>query len=120
MNAETAEDATMIRLILTLACLLFLAVPATAQQVIDNCPLQPYTRCPGVNLAGADLSGINLQGAYLKSADLSNANLTGANFIDVYLYDAKLDGAILTGANFSKAIWPDGRTCAFDSIGTCK
>lgn len=84
----------------------------------DNCRDPPAARAD--LCAGADLSGINLQGAYLKSADLSNANLTGANFIDVYLYDANLDGAILTGANFSKAIWPDGRTCAFDSIGTCK
>ena len=102
------------------ACLLVGASPAFAQQVVDNCPLQPYTKCPGVNLKEAKLTGINLHGAYLKDADLRNANLTNANFIDAYLDGAKMDGATLTGANFSKAIWSDGRTCGFDSIGTCK
>lgn len=110
----------MTRSILLSVCLLFLAGPAWAEQVINDCPLKPYTRCPDVDLRGADLSGINLQGAYLKGADLRNANLKNANFIDAYLYDAQLDGADLTGANFSKAIWPDGRTCAFDSIGACR
>lgn len=101
-------------------CLLVAASPALAQRVVDNCRLLPLTRCPGVNLNGVDLSGVNLQGAYLKGADLRNANLSNANLIDAYLYDAQMEGAVLDGANFSKAIWPDGRTCAFDSIGTCK
>ncbi len=112
----------MIRAILMLFCFLLPAGPLSAQQeqVIYNCPIQPYTRCPGVNLSGADLKGVNMHGAYLKGADLRNADLSNANFIDAYLYDAKMDGANLSGTNFSKAIWPDGRTCAFDSIGTCK
>lgn len=110
----------MIRSAVLLGCLLVGVTPALAQQVVDNCTLQPYTRCPGVNLNSADLVGINLQGAYLKGADLRNANLTNANLIDAYLYDAQMEGANLAGANFSKAIWPDGRTCKFDSIGSCK
>ncbi len=109
----------MLRSAFFFVCLLVAASPALAQQVIDNCTLQPYTRCPEVNLNGANLSGINLQGAYLKNADLRNANLTNANFIDVYLEGAKMDGTTLTGTNFSKAIWPDGRVCAFGSIGQC-
>ncbi|HDQ41258.1 MAG TPA: pentapeptide repeat-containing protein [Desulfonatronum sp.] len=110
----------MIRSILLFFCLFSLAVPAWAQQTINNCPIQPYTRCPGVNLRGADLSGVNLQGAYLKGADLRAANLKGANLVDAYLYDAKLEGADLSGANLSMAVWTDGRTCGFDSIGYCK
>ena len=109
----------MIRIIFLSICIFLFTAPAVAQQVIDNCPLLPYTRCPGVDLRGANLSGVNLQGAYLKNADLRNANLRGANFIDAYLFDAKMEGADLGGADFSKAIWPDGRTCAFGSIGQC-
>jgi len=110
----------MLRTLFFAICLFVLACPAWAQDVINNCPIQRYTRCPGVNLKGADLSGRDLQGAYLKGADLRAANLRGANFIDAYLFEAKMEGADLGGADFSKAIWPDGRTCAFESIGTCK
>ncbi|SDB18543.1 Pentapeptide repeat-containing protein [Desulfonatronum thiosulfatophilum] len=110
----------MIRMILMLFCFLFPALPLSAQQTIDNCPILPYTRCPGVDLQGANLAGANLQGAYLKGAKLQNADLSGAVLIDAYLYDADLRGAKLDGANLSKAVWTDGRVCAFDSIGTCK
>ncbi len=110
----------MIKSILLSIILLVLAVPAGAQEIVNNCPIQPYTRCPGVNLRGANLAGANLQGAYLKGADLRAANLQGAKLLDAYLFDAKLEGADLTGADLSKAIWTDGRTCAFESIGYCK
>ena len=110
----------MIRSILLSFCLLFLAAPAWAQQTVNNCPIQPYTKCPGVNLRGADLSGANLQGAYLKGADLRAANLKNANLVDAYLFEAKLEGADLTGADLTMAIWTDGRACAFGSIGYCK
>lgn len=101
-------------------CFFLFNAPALAQHVIDNCILQPYTGCPEINLNRASLRGINLQGAYLKNADLQNANLTNANFIDACLYGANLTGANFTGADFSKTIWPDGRTCGFNSIGTCR
>jgi uncharacterized protein YjbI with pentapeptide repeats len=110
----------MIKTIFLSACLFFLAGPSWAQQVVNNCPLQPYTRCPGANLRGADLSGADLRGAYFKGADLRAANMKGANLVDAYLYDAKLDGADLSGADLSMAIWTDGRTCGFNSIGYCK
>lgn len=110
----------MIKSIFLSFFLLVLAVPATAQETVNNCPIQPYTRCPGVNLRGANLVDANLQGAYLKGADLRAANLTGANLLDAYLFEAKIEGADLTGADLSKAIWVDGRTCAFESIGYCK
>lgn len=89
------------------------------QMVIDGCVLQPYTKCPAVDLSGRNLEGINLQGAYLKDANLRNANLRNANLVDAYLYGADLTGADLTGADLSKAIWPCGRVCAFGSIGQC-
>ncbi len=109
----------MIKPILLSLCLLFLASSAFAQQVVDGCVLQRYTKCPEVNLSNANLEGINLQGAYLKGANLKNTILRNANLIDVYLYEADLTGADLTGADLSKAIWPDGRVCAFGSIGQC-
>ncbi len=100
-------------------CVLLLTAPAFAQLVVDGCILQAYTKCPEVNLSNANLEGINLQGAYLKGAILRNTNLRNANLIDIYLYEADLTGADLTGADLSKAIWPDGRVCAFGSIGRC-
>ena len=109
----------MIRLIILVCCLLFLTFPAGAQLVLDGCVLQAYTKCPGANLSNAILEGINLQGAYLKGAKLKNTILRNANLIDVYLYEADLTGADLSGADLSKAIWPDGRVCAFGSIGQC-
>lgn len=109
----------MIRSVILACCLLVLAAPAWAQQIIDGCPIQPFTRCPGVNLSNANLEGINLQGAYLKGAKLQNTILRNAKLIDVYLYKADLTGADLTGADLSKAIWTDGRVCAFGSIGQC-
>ncbi len=109
----------MIRSIILACSLFFLAAPAWAQLVVDGCILQAYTKCPGVNLSNANLEGINLQGAYLKSATLKNTILRNAKLIDVYLFEADLTGADLTGADLSKAIWPDGRVCAFGSIGQC-
>ncbi|WP_028574946.1 pentapeptide repeat-containing protein [Desulfonatronovibrio hydrogenovorans] len=112
-------------MLITAGSMLFLAVlflsgPAPAQQVMDSCVLQPYTRCPGVCLQGANLAGINLQGAYLKNADLRNANLTNARLIHAYLYGARMEGAALTNADLSRAIWTDGRVCAFGSMGVCR
>lgn len=91
----------------------------SAPLVLDGCILQPYARCPEVNLTNANLEGINLQGAYLKGAKLKNTILRNANLVDAYLYEADLTGADLRGADLSKAIWPDGRVCAFRSIGQC-
>ncbi|PTN36380.1 pentapeptide repeat-containing protein [Desulfonatronum sp. SC1] len=109
----------MIRSVILACGLLFLAAPAWAQQVIDGCSIQAYTRCPEVNLSNANLEGVNLQGAYLKGANLKGANLKNAKLIDVYFYEADLSGANLTGADLSKAIWTDGKVCAFGSIGQC-
>ncbi len=84
----------------------------------------------GANLSGADLSGAdlfdaNLGGANLGSANLSeaklyDANLAGANLSGANLSGAKLTGANLTGTNLILTQWVDGRTCGFESIGTCR
>ncbi|MFN2268629.1 MAG: pentapeptide repeat-containing protein [Desulfonatronovibrio sp.] len=109
----------MIKVTFLFICFFLLTTSAFAQQVIDNCPLQMYTRCPGVNLSNANLEGINLHGAFLKGANLKGANLKNANLIEVYFFEADLTGANLAGADLSRAIWPDGRVCAFGSIGLC-
>lgn len=76
------------------------------------------------NLSGASLRGANLNGARLIGADLTKADLTGAD-----LSEAVLDYATLTGAHMSgvrlvrtrlgKAVWPDGRLCAAQSVDGC-
>jgi uncharacterized protein YjbI with pentapeptide repeats len=109
----------MIKATILSICFFLLTIPVFAQQIIDGCLLQPYTKCPEVNLSNANLEGVNLKGAYLKGANLKHTILRNANLIDVYLYEADLTGADLTGADLSKAIWPDGRVCAFGSIGQC-
>lgn len=109
----------MIKSLVLSICIVLLTTPAFSQLVVDGCILQAYTKCPEVNLSIANLEGINLQGAYLKGANLKNTILRNATLIDVYLYEADLTGADLNGADLSKAIWPDGRVCAFGSIGQC-
>ncbi len=96
--------------------------------VINGCPIQSYTQCPGVDLSGqtlknaslahANLSdsnlrsanltnawllGANLTGANLTSAILAGAGLSQANLTNVNLYHANLSGAYLSGANLSGA-----------------
>ena len=74
----------------------------------------------GANLAGADLSGANLAGAYIVHVDLTGTNLSGANLTGARLIDSNLNTARLTNARLANAVWTDGRTCAPDSLGTCK
>ena len=49
----------MVKSMLLSFCFLLLTAPAFAQQVVNGCTLQPYTRCPGVNLSNASLEGVN-------------------------------------------------------------
>ena len=74
----------------------------------------------GANLAGANLSGANLAGAYIVHVDLTGTNLSGANLTGARLIDSNLNTARLTNARLANAVWTDGRTCAPDSLGTCK
>lgn len=76
------------------------------------------------NLHGANLSNCNFEGADLEEVNLSGANLTNANFKNADLEEANLKGANIKGANFKGAelefaTWPDGKTCAEDSLGAC-
>jgi hypothetical protein len=76
------------------------------------------------NLSGASLRGANLSGARLIGADLGRADLTGADLSDAVLDYATLTGAHMSGVRLSgtrlgKAVWPDGRLCAPQSVDVC-
>ncbi len=76
------------------------------------------------NLTGASLRGANLSGARLIGADLTKADLTGADLSEAVLDYATLSGAHLSGVRLSrtrlgKAVWPDGRLCAPQSVDGC-
>lgn len=76
------------------------------------------------NLRGASLRGVNLGGAKLIGADLTKADLTGADLSEAVLDYATLSGAHLSGVRlfrtrFGKAVWPDGRLCAPQSVDVC-
>ena len=105
-----------------------------------RCIFLPNASCPGVQLAGRDLSEIDMRGANLSRANLSGATLTRANLNDANLAGANLSGANLSGATLARArltgatltdaklagaalvgaVWTDGRICAQDSIGACR
>lgn len=68
-----------------------------------------YATLNHVNLSHANLEGANLNFAEMREADLSGANLRDANLAD----------AVLDGAKLDRAIWPDGKICADNSVGQC-
>ena len=76
------------------------------------------------NLSGASLRGANLRGASLIGADLSRTDLTGADLSQAILdyatlTDAHMAGVRLSGTRIGKAVWPDGRLCAPQSVDVC-
>ena len=76
------------------------------------------------NLGAASLRGANLSGARLIGADLSKADLTGADLSEAVLDYATLTGVHMSGVRFfrtrlGKAVWPDGRICAPQSVDVC-
>ena len=73
----------------------------------------------GAKFVKAILSGAELPEAQLMGANLTGANLTNADLRYADLTGAKLTGAILTGAKLGNARI-NGRTCAAESIGTCR
>lgn len=79
----------------------------------------------GASLRSANLGGANLSQARLTEADLSKANLERAILLGASLGQANLSGANLSGANLGQAslgeaLWVDGRTCAWFSLGQCE
>ncbi len=67
------------------------------------------------NFTEADLTGATLMGANLSNTNFSHANLRYAN-----LRDAIIVNTDFSQARLDNAIWIDGRTCAVNSIGSCK
>ncbi|WP_253950304.1 pentapeptide repeat-containing protein [Methylibium sp. T29] len=88
---------------------------AAAPDYLNGCGIWPHTRCPGVdlrgadlsarNLAGADLRGANLAGADLRVANLAGANLDGANLAGAKLGKINAPTATFRGANLAGATW---------------
>ncbi len=102
-------------------------------------------RLRGARLAKVRLDGADLRGADLRYADLQGASLRGANLLEAFLTGADLTGADLSGADLSRAdlqyallsgarttgarlagtrlgraVWPDGRVCAPQSVDVCQ
>lgn len=76
------------------------------------------------DLTAASLRGANLRGARLIGANLSKVDLTGADLTEAVLDYATLTGAHMSGirllrTRLGKAVWPDGRVCAPQSIDVC-
>jgi hypothetical protein len=79
-----------------------------------------YANLENAGLRGAQLREANLTGTLLRGANLATADLRDANLGYAILEGARLEGVMLAGARLDKAIWPDGRVCAPDSIGECR
>ena len=79
-----------------------------------------YANLQQASLRRAVLRQVSAMGAELTGADLSEADLRGADLRYATLQGARLDGARLDGARLDKAIWPDGRACAENSVGQCR
>ena len=71
--------------------------------LLKRCIIQPYTSCPGVDFAGADLHGDDLEYANFASANFNEASLAGANLSFATLAKARLQIATLAGANLTDA-----------------
>ena len=67
-------------------------------QTINGCVIQPFTSCPGADLAKANLANAYLPFAILTGANLTSANLSSAILTGATLTTADLSFATLTGA----------------------
>jgi hypothetical protein len=67
-------------------------------QLIGDCWIAPFTKCPGADLSGANLAEAELMGAFLPDAKFTAANLRGANLSTAYLIRTDFVGADLTDA----------------------
>ena len=101
------------------------STPASGDTVVNGCTIVSnptstnFTNCPGVDLAGANLSGIDLSYANLAGAkfidcsvpntnpcpeaDVRLSNLSGADLSIANLSSAALEGTNLSSANLSSA-----------------
>lgn len=79
-----------------------------------------YVQLHLANLQDSDFSQADLTGATLIGANLSNANFSHANLRYANLRDAIIVNTNFSQARLDNAIWVDGRTCAINSIGSCK
>lgn len=79
-----------------------------------------FAELSGADLSHSSLKLANLRGAVLRGANLAHADLDGADLGYADLRGANLGGARLDHARLGRALWVDGRTCAGDSVNTCR
>jgi uncharacterized protein YjbI with pentapeptide repeats len=84
---------------------------------VATCDAEPVSK---VDWHGCDKAGYFLVGADFREANLKDVQFAGANLSYANLKDARLDGAVLDNAKLAGATWVDGRTCADDSVGSCR
>lgn len=111
---------------------IYLAAPATAENLEHTRRLLATKQCllcdlsnaglvlselSGAKLSGADLSRANLSRANLTGADLSGANLSGASLFGANLNGAKLTGANLAGADLRETYLVDANFVGADLNG---
>src|SRR5688500_6982239 len=97
---------SLARTAMALAALLALAAGsgAVAQPAGHGCRIEPETRCPAGDIAGADLYAADLRGADLSGANLAGANLQLAGLRGAVLSGADLQGARLAGARLRSVV----------------
>jgi uncharacterized protein YjbI with pentapeptide repeats len=96
------------KLILTVAALAAIALPAFAQNAGQIARVRGGSSCAGCNLfqgafSGLEARGLNLSGARLRQADLSLAVMNRTRFSNADLRDVEAYGGVFSGSRFSGA-----------------
>jgi uncharacterized protein YjbI with pentapeptide repeats len=96
------------KLILTVAALAAIALPAVAQNAGQIARVRGGSSCVGCNLfqgafSGLEARGLNLSGARLRQADLSLAVMNRTRFSNADLRDVEAYGGVFSGSHFSGA-----------------
>ena len=93
------------KLILTVAALAAIALPAVAQNSGQIARVRAGSSCAGCNLfqgafSGLEARGLNLSGARLRQADLSLAVMNRTRFTNADLRDVEAYGGVFSGSHF--------------------
>lgn len=96
------------KLILTVAALAAIALPAFAQNAGQIARVRGGSSCAGCNLfqgafSGLEARGLNLSGARLRQADLSLTVMNRTRFSNADLRDVEAYGGVFSGSRFSGA-----------------
>ena len=96
------------KLVLTVAALAAIALPAVAQNAGEIARVRGGSSCAGCNLfqgafSGLEARGLNLSGARLRQADLSLTVMNRTRFSNADLRDVEAYGGVFSGSRFSGA-----------------